>query len=66
MTERPRLRCEHMQQNPDQCSMYHSFEGKEAEYCLPCIVAIYRRTNALGLTAGVLMERYANSGRVLA
>lgn len=66
MTERPRLRCEHMQQNPDQLSMYHYYEkGEQAEYCLPCIVAIYRRTHDPALTAGVLMERYANAGRVL-
>lgn len=57
-----------MQQNPDQCSMYRYdvIQKADVEFCLPCIVAIYLRTHDPALTAGVLMERNANAGRVLA
>lgn len=67
MTDRPRMRCEHMERNPDQLSMYRWYAAAKemAEYCLPCIVAVNEINPAPALAAGVLMEKYANSGRVL-
>jgi hypothetical protein len=59
MTTRPALRCEHMAQDPHQCSMYYSWKQtkfQKWEYCLPCIVAIYHETGDKALIGGVEIE----------
>lgn len=63
MTDKPRppAGCDHIEEDPRQCSMYYY----EREYCLPCIVQIQRQTGDRSLDAGVALELNANAGRVL-